>query len=64
MLIRSACAGGVAAVLIPDKGSAPLSPLVIKASAGSLFRCPIVRCGDLAEALPDAIRQVRAPAPA
>lgn len=51
MLIRSACAGGVAAVLIPDKGSAPLSPLVIKASAGSLFRCPIVRCGDLGEAL-------------
>lgn len=51
MLIRSACAGGVAAVLIPDKGTAPLSPLVIKASAGSLFRCPIVRCGDLAQAL-------------
>jgi 23S rRNA (guanosine2251-2'-O)-methyltransferase len=51
MLIRSACAGGVAAVLIPDKGTAPLSPLVIKASAGSLFRCPIVRCGELAEAL-------------
>lgn len=51
MLIRSACAGGVAAVLIPDKGSAPLSPLVIKASAGSLFKCPIVRCGDLAAAL-------------
>jgi 23S rRNA (guanosine2251-2'-O)-methyltransferase len=51
MLIRSACAGGVAAVLIPDKGSAPLSPLVIKASAGSLFKCPILRCGELAEAL-------------
>lgn len=51
MLIRSACAGGVAAVLIPDRGSAPLSPLVIKASAGSLFKCPIVRCGDLADAL-------------
>lgn len=51
MLIRSACAGGAAAVLIPDKGSAPLSPLVIKASAGSLFKCPIVRCGDLSEAL-------------
>lgn len=51
MLIRSACAGGVAAVVIPDKGSAPLSPLVIKASAGSLFKCPIVRCGELSEAL-------------
>jgi 23S rRNA (guanosine2251-2'-O)-methyltransferase len=51
MLIRSACAGGVAAVVIPDKGSAPLSPLVIKASAGALFRCPIVRCGELPAAL-------------
>ncbi|MDB6062988.1 MAG: rRNA ((2251)-2-O)-methyltransferase RlmB [Verrucomicrobiaceae bacterium] len=51
MLIRSACAGGVDAVLIPEKGSAPLSPLVIKASAGTLFKCPIVRCADLAIAL-------------
>jgi 23S rRNA (guanosine2251-2'-O)-methyltransferase len=51
MLIRSAAAGGVDAVLIPEKGCAPLSPLVIKASAGTLFKCPIVRCGDLAEGL-------------
>jgi len=51
MLIRSACAGGVDAVLIPEKGNAPLSPLVIKASAGTLFKCPIVRCGDLGSAL-------------
>ncbi len=51
MLIRSAAAGGVAAVLIPEKGNAPLSPLVIKASAGTLFKCPILRCGDLASAL-------------
>lgn len=51
MLIRSAAAGGVDAVLIPEKGSAPLSPLVIKASAGTVFKCPLVRCGDLAQAL-------------
>lgn len=51
MLIRSACAGGVDAVLIPEKGCAPLSPLVIKASAGTLFKCPVVRCADLADAL-------------
>ena len=51
MLIRSAAAGGVDAVLIPEKGSAPLSPLVIKASAGALFKCPIVRCGDLSAGL-------------
>ena len=51
MLIRSACAGGIDAILIPENGCAPLSPLVIKASAGTLFKCPIVRCNDLREAL-------------
>lgn len=51
MLIRSACAGGIDAVLIPRKGCAPLSPLVIKASAGTLFKCPLVRCEELPQAL-------------
>lgn len=51
MLIRSACAGGIDAILLPEKGCAPLSPLVIKASAGTLFKCPIVRCDDLYGAL-------------
>jgi 23S rRNA (guanosine2251-2'-O)-methyltransferase len=51
MLIRSACAGGIDAILIPEVGCAPLSALVIKASAGTLFKCPIVRCTDLREAL-------------
>jgi len=51
MLIRSACAGDIDAILLPEKGCAPLSPLVIKASAGMLFKCPIVRCDDLHDAL-------------
>ena len=51
MLIRSAAAGGVSAVVVPEKGCAPLSPMVIKASAGTLFKCPLLRCGALAEAL-------------
>ena len=51
MLIRSATAGGVDAVLIPEKGCAPLSPLVIKASAGTLFKCPLVKCRELGDAL-------------
>jgi 23S rRNA (guanosine2251-2'-O)-methyltransferase len=51
MLIRSAAAGGVTAVLVPEKGCAPLSPMVIKASAGTLFKCPLLRCGSLADAL-------------
>jgi 23S rRNA (guanosine2251-2'-O)-methyltransferase len=51
MLIRSAAAGGIAGVLIPERGCAPLSPMVIKASAGTLFKCPLLRCGELAPAL-------------
>lgn len=51
MLIRSATAGGVDAVLLPRQGCAPLSPLVIKASAGTLFRCPLVRCDALSDTL-------------
>jgi 23S rRNA (guanosine2251-2'-O)-methyltransferase len=51
MLIRSACAGGIDAVLLPEKGSAALSPLVIKASAGTLFKCPLLRCVELSTAL-------------
>jgi 23S rRNA (guanosine2251-2'-O)-methyltransferase len=51
MLIRSACAGGIDAILLPEKGCAPLSPMVIKASAGTVFKCPIVRCDNLHDAL-------------
>src|SRR5690606_17169029 len=51
MIIRSVAASPSAGLLLPTKGCAPLSPLVIKASAGTLFRCPILRCDDLAEAL-------------
>ena len=51
MVIRSVCASPMQGLLLPEKGCAALSPLVIKASAGSIFRCPIYRCGDLVEAL-------------
>jgi 23S rRNA (guanosine2251-2'-O)-methyltransferase len=52
MILRSAAAGKIDAVMIPAKGSAPVvSPLTIKASAGTLFRIPILRCDDLAAAL-------------
>ena len=51
MIIRSVAASPIAGLLLPSKGCAPLSPLVIKASAGTLFRCPILRCDDLATAL-------------
>ena len=51
MVIRSICASPIDGLLLPTKGCAPLSPLVIKASAGTLFRCPIYRCDSLPVAL-------------
>lgn len=51
MMIRSAVAGGVDAILYPRKGVATLGPLVIKASAGIAFKAPIIPCETLAPAL-------------
>ena len=51
MIIRSLCASPMDGLLLPRVGCAPLSPLVIKASAGTLFRCPLLRCDDLNQAL-------------
>lgn len=51
MIIRSVAASGCDGLLLPQKGSADISPLVIKASAGTLFNCPIIRCSTLSEAL-------------
>ena len=42
MLIRSVAAGQVDGLIIPKKGTAALGPLVIKASAGTALRCPIL----------------------
>ncbi len=51
MIIRSAAAGAVDGILLPRKGSAALGPLVIKASAGTLYRAPLLLCTGLPEAL-------------
>lgn len=51
MVIRSVCASPTTALLIPAQGCARLDALVIKASAGALFKANIIRCGDLKEAL-------------
>ena len=53
MIIRSACAGNIDGILLPQKGNAQIDPLVIKASAGTVFRAPLLRCKDLAHALID-----------
>lgn len=51
MIIRSAAAGAVDGILLPRKGTAALGPLVIKASAGTLYRAPLLLCASLPEAL-------------
>ncbi len=51
MLVRSAVAGGIDGILWPRDGNAALGPLAVKASAGTLFRAPLVRCRDLPDAL-------------
>jgi len=53
MIIRSVCAGGSRALLLPSKGNAKLDALVIKASAGTLFKAKILRCDSLVSALKD-----------
>ncbi len=47
MIVRSVVAAGCAGLLLPERGSASLGPLVIKASAGTLFRAPLLRCDRL-----------------
>ena len=47
MIIRSAVAGGIDAIIYPRKGVAAMGPLVIKASVGTVFRAPLVYCDEL-----------------
>jgi len=48
MIIRSATAGNIDALIIPKKGTASLvSPLVIKASVGTIFKMPILQNNSL-----------------
>ena len=51
MIIRSAAAAGIDGILYPQKGVASLGPLVIKASAGTVFRAPLILCDGLTPAL-------------
>ena len=51
MIIRSCAAGTIDAILIPSRGNAQISPLVIKASAGTLFKIPILKTENLGDTL-------------
>ncbi len=52
MIIRSCAAGNIDVFILPKKSSAKISPLVIKASAGTMFKLPIYYCNTLDEILP------------
>jgi 23S rRNA (guanosine2251-2'-O)-methyltransferase len=50
-IVRSAVAFGATAVLMPTKKQAPISPAAVKASAGMVFRLPLVSVPNVEEAL-------------
>lgn len=50
-LLRSAEAAGAGAVVFCDDSVDPYNPKCVRASAGSLFRLPVVRAADAAETL-------------
>ena len=51
MIIRSAAASRIDGIVLPRKNSTKLSPLVMKASAGTLFKMPIYYCEELSDIL-------------
>lgn len=51
MIIRSAAASKIDGIVLPRRNSTKLSPLVMKASAGTLFKIPIYYCEDMSEVL-------------
>ena len=46
-IARTADCAGVDAIVIPEKGSAGVTPEAIKTSAGALFHLPVCRCHNL-----------------
>lgn len=55
-IIRSAAAFGAAGVLMPVHNQAPLTGAVVKASAGMVFRVPLVSIGNVNQAV-DSLRR-------
>lgn len=50
-ILRSAAAAGIAAVVVPKHRQAPVTATVIKTSAGTAGRIPIIRAGNLNRAI-------------
>lgn len=51
MIVRSAVAADFRAILWPTAGCPWVDALIVKSSAGTVYRCPIVRCHTLEEGL-------------
>ncbi len=51
MAVRSATAADIDGILYADRGNPRLGPLVIKASAGTVFRAPLLRCESVVRGL-------------
>ena len=43
MILRTATAAGLDGIIVPEKGTASINPVAIKASAGTAFKAPILR---------------------
>jgi predicted rRNA methylase len=52
-IIRSAAGFGIAAVLMPEAGQAPVTGTVAKVSAGMAFRIPLVHVADMLHVISD-----------
>lgn len=50
MILRTATAAGVDGIVVPRRGVASIDPMVVKASAGTAFRAPILKCATAGEA--------------
>ncbi|WP_461481793.1 TrmH family RNA methyltransferase [Porticoccus sp.] len=51
MIIRSVTASPCHGILLPRQGTAAITPLVIKASAGTVFKSRLIHCDNLPQAL-------------
>ena len=51
MIIRSASGAGAVGVVLVSRGGALLDDDVVRASAGAIFRVPVVQCGNLSTAI-------------
>jgi 23S rRNA (guanosine2251-2'-O)-methyltransferase len=50
-ILRTAEIAGITTIIFPEKGSASVTPTVVKTSAGAVFHCPLHRTTNLTETM-------------